>query len=329
MGTSTSYGSKKQVVLAARVPSRMMSAAGRAALSVGRRPLLPRLASYRLRSTNSDGCPFGALGLPPLSPREDVVRAFREEAKKTHPDLNPAGDAVEQFKQLGRSYELALSQLAIATEEQRREQAAAAAAAQAEEERAARAQKRESNPKPQSVKHGHKQRSQDQPHNRQSQPPRSTGQRPPSSKARDEAIAPLMAILAEQQKRTSARKPTKRQERSRRARQTQPPKQQQPRSPNLPMAKKSSEDAWLEQVSIMEGQARAHLDEARERMWKLHKLQETPVGQFMRGLSLPGGGTSLMEELEAQIDADIEKHAKVIQKAALWRHGHKSSCGPA
>ena len=46
-------------------------------------------------------------------------------------------------------------------------------------------------------------------------------------------------------------------------------------------------------------------------------MQETPIGSLMKSIARPGGGASLIEQLEAEIHADLERHAAVIEKAAL------------
>jgi DnaJ-class molecular chaperone len=51
--------------------------------------------------------PYAVLGVPPGASEAEVKRAFRRQAKRLHPDLNPGNRAVEQqFRDLSAAYEL-------------------------------------------------------------------------------------------------------------------------------------------------------------------------------------------------------------------------------
>lgn len=57
---------------------------------------------------------YDALGLPPDCSEQDIKRAYRQLAVKLHPDRNPDPAAAEQFKEVGKAYEV------LADEEKRK-----------------------------------------------------------------------------------------------------------------------------------------------------------------------------------------------------------------
>lgn len=49
---------------------------------------------------------YAALGVERTASTEEIKKAYRKKARRLHPDVNEAADAEEQFKQLGRAYEV-------------------------------------------------------------------------------------------------------------------------------------------------------------------------------------------------------------------------------
>ncbi len=49
---------------------------------------------------------YEVLGVPRDATTEDIKRAYRKHARQMHPDVNPDGDVEEQFKEIGRAYDV-------------------------------------------------------------------------------------------------------------------------------------------------------------------------------------------------------------------------------
>lgn len=49
---------------------------------------------------------FALLGIPRNATDEEIRQAFRQKARQTHPDLNPAPDAAERFRELVEAYDI-------------------------------------------------------------------------------------------------------------------------------------------------------------------------------------------------------------------------------
>jgi len=49
---------------------------------------------------------YKALGIPPTATADEVKRAFREQARKLHPDRNPNKDTTSEFQRLSAAYEV-------------------------------------------------------------------------------------------------------------------------------------------------------------------------------------------------------------------------------
>ena len=49
---------------------------------------------------------YVVLGLPPAASPEEVRRAYRDMARKLHPDVNKAADATQRFTIVQRAYEI-------------------------------------------------------------------------------------------------------------------------------------------------------------------------------------------------------------------------------
>lgn len=48
---------------------------------------------------------YEILGVTKEATKEEIKSAFRQKARKLHPDVNKAPDAEERFKELGKAYE--------------------------------------------------------------------------------------------------------------------------------------------------------------------------------------------------------------------------------
>jgi molecular chaperone DnaJ len=49
---------------------------------------------------------YVVLGLPPAASQDEVRRAYRDMARKLHPDVNKAADATQRFTVVQRAYEI-------------------------------------------------------------------------------------------------------------------------------------------------------------------------------------------------------------------------------
>jgi len=49
---------------------------------------------------------YEVLGVPPGASQAEIKRAYLQEAKKCHPDLNPSPDATKRFQQLAQAYQV-------------------------------------------------------------------------------------------------------------------------------------------------------------------------------------------------------------------------------
>ena len=50
--------------------------------------------------------PYEVLGVDKSASESDIKKAYRNLARKLHPDKNPSPDAEEQFKRVSRAYEI-------------------------------------------------------------------------------------------------------------------------------------------------------------------------------------------------------------------------------